>query len=964
MPIKRFIKKVFKKEDVKDPDFKILPDRPLGPDEEENIRFGHKDIARTIFSLIDGAEPPITLGLYGRWGVGKTTVASLVKDMAGKNEMECLFFDSWKYERDSLRRQFLIELDRQIFNKKFNYAKKLNQSLSRPEELTFGQFLGQIFKHVAGRILGILTIIFVAMAIIWVVKEKSVPNTITLLYNLGILGTFISFILSGFEVIKGSVQIHRTDSAEGFESHFKEALSDPKLKDKVLLIIIDNLDRVEDEKAVGILSDIKTFLSDDNFIKHRVKFLIPCDDQALRAQLRAKYGESFDTDEFLRKFFNLTVKIPKFIDLDLYVYVQDLLKESLVPEFQNNRDLEDVIILALRDNPREIKQFINSLTSQVVLSKERKIDVVLKNTAFLAKLLIIRQKFPLLYEIIEEKSLRARISLSTNEVIELYKKELELKGWETKIIERELENFKKFNESTPVNEENVDVFITLRQSKEEKSIAEWSSLVLALEEGAEEEASKIIESIKKDGKTDQLDLLLKSRIEKLKSGPLVTHLVSSTIAILRKMEEKLPKFFDTAANYFPFGQDFMKIYDQFDLDTIFDFWYENTSSRKKSKIIGPVISLLASRENDGSPVIEDEYSLKLFEIIDKKPKAFESEEINLKNHIESVFFKHPHLTKLNSGDARQLFITEKAASKYIDSLDKSQIESVEELENILNLWVVMDLPDGSILNSIKKFSELMTAYDNSTEEEKTIICNGLTKFTRKHSDKLDSNAAPDQNQFLTEISNLSLNLAKYYDDLPESKTLLIGLIDFYVSINGNPSKEALDNRIRDFIKNVSGKDLESIKKQTFKAWASSYIDSMIDRGQREPSIFLDKEIYKYLTPEQNQTVIVGLMGNGHNPKPILDAINYGVHSQEALIRDMIPLIVKINPTDLSDIFKSLITLGIDKMTDQIDNFKSYVIELKKLHPDKEDIVNKVIRVKKNQQLFNPGQKAELLGESD
>ncbi|MBI2669540.1 MAG: hypothetical protein HYX20_00085 [Candidatus Yanofskybacteria bacterium] len=965
MPIKKLIKNIFKKEDAKSPGFKILPDRPLGPDEDEDIRFGHKDVAKTVFSLIDNAESPITLGLYGRWGVGKTTIASLVRDMASKNKMMCLFFDSWKYERDSLRRQFLIELDKQIFNKKFNYAKKLNQSLSRPEELTFGQFLKQIFKHVAGRAIGILTIIIVAMALVWVVTDKPVPTLITLLYNLGILGTFISFILSGFEILKGSVQIHRTDSAEGFESHFKEALSDPKLKDKVLLIIIDNLDRVEDEKAVGILSDIKTFLSDDGFIKNRVKFLIPCDDQALRAQLRAKYGESFDTDEFLRKFFNLTIKIPKFIDLDLYVYVQDLLKESLVPEFQNNRDLEDVIILALRDNPREIKQFINSLTSQVVLSKERKLEAILKNTAFLAKLLIIRQKFPVLYEIIEEKSLRARISLDTNEIIELYKKELELKDYEDKkgkIIEREIESFKKFNELSPVNEENIDVFVTLRQSKEEKSIPEWSSLVLALEEGDEGEATEIVKSIKKDEKLDQLDLLLKSRVEKLKSGPIITRLVSSTMIMLCNIKEKLPKFFDTAANYFPFGQDFMKVYDQFDLDTVFDFWYENTSTSKKFKIIGPVISLLASRENDGSPVIEDEYSLKLFEIINKKPQAFKSEETNLKNHIESVFFKHPHLTKLNSKDARQLFITEKAASKYIDSLEKSQIENIEELKIILNLWVAMDLPDGSIFNSIKKLGELMTAYDNSTKEEKIIICDGVARFTKKYVAKLDPNVSPDQNQFLTEVSQLSLNLAKYYDDLPESRTSVINLIDFYSLIEGNPRKDALDNRIKDFILNTGETDMGVIKKQTLKEWSSNYSDSIINRGQKDIKFVLDKEIYKYLTPEQNQTLVVGLMSNGQNPKPVLDAISFNVHSQEALIKDMIPLVSKVNPTDLADIFKSLIELGVDKMTDQIENFKLSIIELKKLHPDKSDDIEKVVKAKKHQKLFNPGQQAELLGE--
>mgnify|MGYP001561004704 CR=1 FL=1 len=417
-----------KQQETNDPGFYLLPDRPISPDKEEDIRFGHQQLANAVFQLLKNAEPPFTIGLYGKWGVGKTTIASLVKKLACNDNFKCLFFDAWKYERDSLRRQFLIELDRQVFNKRLGYKEKLNQTLSKPEKITVWDYIKRVFSSVVPRTIGILTILLVLafIASTFFNKNKDVSTILNLAFQLGLVGTLVSFILSSFEVIKGSTQLHRTDSAEGFEDHFIEAISESELRDKKLLVVVDNLDRVEDSKAVGILSDIKTFLSRDGN-EYKTFFLIPCDDQALRSQLSAIYGEGFDTDEFLRKFFNLTIKIPKFIDLDLFNYVRDLLTASKVSEFQNDINLEGVIIYALRDNPREIKQFINSLIPQVLLARERKLDPILNNPAFLAKLLVIRQKFPILYEILEERSLRAQISLDTNEIIDLYKAELKLR---------------------------------------------------------------------------------------------------------------------------------------------------------------------------------------------------------------------------------------------------------------------------------------------------------------------------------------------------------------------------------------------------------------------------------------------------------------------------------------------------------------------------------------------------------
>ena len=332
-----------------------------------------------------------------------------------------MYFDVWKYEQDSIRRQFLIELDKQVFNDRLKYKEKLNQSLSRPEKLGFWRHNWEILKNIATRILWTAIISILLLSILWIYLKitdtEDLANLLTSMSQLGILSAFIvvlgglwgiiiSFILESINITRGSVQEHRTDSAEGFESYFKKAFQEKELKDQTLFIVIDNLDRVEESRVISVLSDVKTFLTDDSS-KQKVVFLIPCDYESLRARLRKKYGGNFNVDEFFRKFFNMSIRIPKFVDIDLFTYIQDLLKQTKIKEYQNNPDLQEVIYVALKDNPREIKQFINSLTTQVLLARERDLQVVLKNVAFLSKLLVIRQKFPNIYSILEEESIRS-----------------------------------------------------------------------------------------------------------------------------------------------------------------------------------------------------------------------------------------------------------------------------------------------------------------------------------------------------------------------------------------------------------------------------------------------------------------------------------------------------------------------------------------------------------------------------
>src|SRR5690606_26578662 len=52
---------------------------------------------------------PHTIGLFGAWGTGKSTIIEMVQNDK-ELKMPVFLFDAWKYQEDTLRRTFLIKL--------------------------------------------------------------------------------------------------------------------------------------------------------------------------------------------------------------------------------------------------------------------------------------------------------------------------------------------------------------------------------------------------------------------------------------------------------------------------------------------------------------------------------------------------------------------------------------------------------------------------------------------------------------------------------------------------------------------------------------------------------------------------------------------------------------------------------------------------------------------------------------
>lgn len=334
---------------------KFIPDSEINL--LENDILGTSVYVETIRRIIENSETPTpyTIGLFGSWGSGKSSIIKTLKDIYEKENknIKIFIYDAWKYSKDDFRRSFLM-----------GFANFLNNK--------------DVIKEVEERF-----------------------------YTIGIQRT--TFGVSKFINLQREIskQTPNVIFPEKFADYFKELIGSITNKDK-LVIAIDNIDRCHKEQAFEILLTVKTFLG-----HKRVIFIIPIDDKGLKSYLQMS---NRDADEFLRKLFNVSIAIKSFSSSELYEFTIKLCEKYGI-DFPKKEEVISLICQEFSRNPRRIIQFLNTLQVEYNLAIQQEKNGLIPsgsitdNIEMLVKLLIIREEYPELYDKIrDDKSLLQTIT--------------------------------------------------------------------------------------------------------------------------------------------------------------------------------------------------------------------------------------------------------------------------------------------------------------------------------------------------------------------------------------------------------------------------------------------------------------------------------------------------------------------------------------------------------------------------
>lgn len=532
--------------------FKFLAERPLQTTTElSESKFGHEEIASTLAKIVKECPAPFTVGLFAKWGSGKSTVANSLKEKLPGENIPVVIFDVWKHEGDALRRTFLKETVRQLksygkdfFNQDFVLDEKLEQSVSRSSDSKF-KFESEKFKQLGPWIIAGLFILGVGAFL----ADKygffdSFTYFISALFGSATAGGLLlwlvkqSFQLFSTETV--SYGVDKFSDPHQFEEEFGNILSN--LKNPRVLIIFDNLDRVMHDKVAEVLSTVKTFLEPQDIAneKREVVFLVPCDAKAIKQHLSSVYNpadkagvnHAFDPDEFLRKFFNTIVWIPDFIPSELEAFARSRLKETGILLLDNDY-VAWIITKAFRNNPRQIIQFTNILLANYLLVEEREGDekdfptgFLTENVPQLTKYLILNQLFPEEMDVLREKKM-----LDLSEVSE---KDLTTK------TKNQFLSFVEETKNIPITD--LRTFFTLRRSEQEKKFPGFETFVAHLEDRSTEDAEKYFDQL---GDLSNPDIIndfsqaVKERFESNANPVSTVNLIHTLLAVLNSKKATL-----------------------------------------------------------------------------------------------------------------------------------------------------------------------------------------------------------------------------------------------------------------------------------------------------------------------------------------------------------------------------------------------------------------------------------------
>ena len=509
----------------------FLKDEPLSNLQGQD-RFSHNAYVNLLVTAISELTPPFTLGVFGSWGVGKSSIVNDLSDKLGQSSSDtrAVTIDVWKYSDDSLRRQFLFDLQQDLHRqealpKDRDYVQEVYEEKTeeRPGKQRF-----DMTRLWALAVPLILTFV-VTGGLIWLLLALNIPIPVQV-----VLAAFVApavlYLVSEFSrsvvvVSKDTITRPVYFSEDQFERKFEEIVEDAKCTK--LVIIVDNLDRCSHELVVDTLSAIKTFLEPKG--ERKCIFVIPCDDSAIRQHVKAAYrvlSDDHTSDgaldpeqyavEYLRKFFSGSIKIDPFLPEEIEPYIEHLASQMKLTEDMPEQEISSLVQMVgflFRENPRQLKQFLNNLTSKYLLAKEREAGPspqinppITDNRLFLAKVVAIETRFPNIYRMFpNDDNLFLEVHSAAVTPNRANEAKVLLKGSDGSEL---LESF--LRTTGHVTADNPKAFFHLKQSGQEARIPNYTQFDSALRRGNIEGARKAYDEGNPETNEARTEVLIRS----------------------------------------------------------------------------------------------------------------------------------------------------------------------------------------------------------------------------------------------------------------------------------------------------------------------------------------------------------------------------------------------------------------------------------------------------------------------
>jgi len=381
--------------------YNLWNDQPVLDATHDRLSFSH--YADVLSEVVLAADTPITIGIFGPWGSGKTSLMRLIagqlleRRTAGHRWARVVWFNAWQYERDqgALWRALLLRVLEGLES----------EQLSREDARQIEDWRMRLYTDVQRTESGSIQIDWPKLgkgALRLGLSLMPAPATLLELLKLlqGEMGT-LEDIVAAFERERTEVYRRQLTLLEEFQGGFAHLVREYVWsRNGLLVVFVDDLDRCMPNRAVEVLEAIKLFLD----VKG-CAFLIAVDRDVIERVVRVQYasylvGETRHEEtipitgqSYLEKIVQLPFHLPPLEEEQIYNFI-----DSLDPHLPAG--CKRIMALGLEPNPRVVKRALNILRLLLKLSERRaeagSMEPVVPE--LLAKMVVIQARYRDLYE--------------------------------------------------------------------------------------------------------------------------------------------------------------------------------------------------------------------------------------------------------------------------------------------------------------------------------------------------------------------------------------------------------------------------------------------------------------------------------------------------------------------------------------------------------------------------------------
>lgn len=333
-------------------------DEPTSDDRLNRVQF-----ASGFARLAQTCETPLVIGLYGTWGVGKSSLMQLIREKLDTKKTRAVWFNPWQHQFDESPAVALVQ----------TIVHELNLSNEARD-----------------------TVIKIARAIVS-----------------GLLNKVTGINVSNLEAEEKEYeerQFRLREEQMRLQEHFRELIKKAKGGEETRIVFfIDDLDRCMPQQCLRMLEALKLYLNVGGCV-----YFLGVDRDALQASIKHHYSglDLREGKDYLDKIVQLPFTIPPIEPGSMGQFIDSLLPDEL-------KSCGEILAAGLGDNPRDVKRFINTLSLNYQFDTDLDAEV-------LAALLLVQYRQPGLYKIIaNQKELFPRLKEKTDETKTFYEEFLD-----------------------------------------------------------------------------------------------------------------------------------------------------------------------------------------------------------------------------------------------------------------------------------------------------------------------------------------------------------------------------------------------------------------------------------------------------------------------------------------------------------------------------------------------------------